>query len=240
MTHKHVLVVDDDSVMRHAIVDYLAEQGFRVSSVADGQGMARIHGQDPADLIILDLNLADEDGLELLRGLHAEQVVPVIIITGARGEEVDRILGLELGADDYMVKPFALRELLARVRAVLRRWEAGAQRAQRTDKRTRYRFAGWELSLKTRRLTAPDGSTIPLTAGEFNLLTAFLRAPQHVLSREQLLAASHVHDEEVFDRAIDVQILRLRRKLEPDPSQPALIKTERGAGYIFATNVEVL
>jgi two-component system, OmpR family, response regulator len=237
---RHVLVVDDDPVMRGAVGDYLAQQGFRVSAVADGRDMSRVLADDVVDLMVLDLNLADEDGLQLLRGVQGESQIPVIIVTGQRRDEVDRIIGLELGADDYVLKPFALRELLARVRAVLRRWEAAAQRAERSDKHTRYRFAGWELSLKTRKLTAPDGKSVPLTVGEFNLLIVFLRAPQHVLSREQILAASRVHDEEVFDRAIDVQILRLRRKLEPNPSAPELIRTERGAGYVFATSVEVL
>jgi two-component system, OmpR family, response regulator len=236
---KHVLVVDDDPVMRDVIADYLTGQDFRVSAAADGREMRRLLSQTPVDLMILDLKLTDEDGLDLMRGLDSDRPVPIIVVTGQRRDEVDRVVGLELGADDYMTKPFSLRELLARVRAVLRRWEAGARRDGSPDKRTRYRFAGWELSLKTRRLTSPDGRTIPLTAGEFNLLTAFLRAPQHVLSREQLLTASRVHDEEVFDRSIDVQILRLRRKLEPDPSNPTLLKTERGAGYVLSSPVEV-
>jgi len=137
-----------------------------------------------------------------------------------------------------VTKPFGLRELLARVRAVLRRQEVAARRAERTEKRARYRFAGWELDMRTRRLSAPSGEVVALTAGEFNLLAAFVRSPQRVLSREQLLAATRVHDEEVFDRSIDVQILRLRRKLEADARAPQLIRTERGAGYMFAAPVE--
>ncbi len=148
-------------------------------------------------------------------------------------------IAVNIGADDYMVKPFGLRELLARVRAVLRRSDAARRRSRKADKRMRYRFAGWELSMHTRRLVSPEGRTVALTAGEFNLLIAFLRSPQRVLSREQLLAASRVHGEEVFDRSVDIQILRLRRKLEVDPRQPQLIKTERGAGYIFAAEVEI-
>jgi DNA-binding response OmpR family regulator len=240
MTSKHLLVVDDDPVMRNLIADYMASRNFEVSAVPDGRHMARVLGERSADLIILDLNLADEDGLELLRGLNRDAKTPVIIVTGQRCEEIDRIIGLELGADDYITKPFGMAELYARARAVLRRSEPAASPTARADKRTRYRFEGWELSLKTRRLTSPAGEDVPLTAGELNLLTAFLRSPQHVLSREQLLNASRVHDEEVFDRSIDVQILRLRRKLEPNPSEPTLIKTERGLGYVFAAPVEIL
>lgn len=146
-------------------------------------------------------------------------------------------MGLELGADDYIAKPFSLRELLARIRAVLRRTEAARRNPQEKAGHVRYRFVGWELSLRSRRLTSPKGKTVPLTAGEFNLLTAFLRSPQQLLTREQLLAASRVHREEVFGRSIDVQILRLRRKLESNPSEPRLIVTERGAGYVFAAPV---
>src|SRR5262249_5327896 len=162
------------------------------------------------------------DGLELMRKRESPDV-PVIMLTGQRREETDRIVGLELGADDYMTKPFSLRELLARIRAVLRRVDAGSRQSHEREKRARYPFAGWErweLDMRSRRLTSPAGEPVPLTAGEFNLLIAFLRSPHHILNREQLLAASRVHDEEVFDRSIDVQILRLRRKLEANPSEP--------------------
>jgi two-component system OmpR family response regulator len=236
---KHVLVVDDDPAMRDVIGGYLEGENFQVSVAADGRTMTRILAERPVDLIVLDLRLAGEDGLELMRQRSASDV-PVIVVTGHRKDETDRVVGLELGADDYVTKPFSLRELLARIRAVLRRVEAGGGKSREQDKRARYRFAGWELETRARRLTSPAGEVVPLTAGEFNLLAAFLRSPHHVLSREQLLAASRVHDEEVFDRSIDVQILRLRRKLEAKPSEPALIKTERGAGYILATAVEVL
>lgn len=238
MATKHVLVVDDDPAMRDMIGGYLASHHLQVSAVADGRAMARALADRPVDLIILDLKLAHEDGLDLMRGLSTQADVPVIVVSGHRREETDRVVGLELGADDYVTKPFSLRELLARVRAVLRRSEAAERRSRRGEKLMRYRFAGWELDARTRRLTSPAGGVVPLTAGEFNLLTAFLRSPQHVLSREQLMAASRVHDEEVYDRSIDVQILRLRRKLEADPSEPRLITTERGAGYVFATTVE--
>jgi two-component system OmpR family response regulator len=210
---KHVLVVDDDPSIRDVIGSYLREQNFEVSAVSDGSGMMRVLADKPVDLIILDLKLADENGLDLMRGLGGRPHVPVILLTGHARDEADRIIGLELGADDYMLKPFALRELLARVRAVLRRSDAARQRSPKEEKRIRYRFAGWELDTQARTLTSPSGNDVALTASEFNLLTAFLLSPQRVLNREQLRDASRVHDEEVFDRTIDIQILRLRRKL---------------------------
>jgi two-component system OmpR family response regulator len=237
-TIKHILVVDDDPAMRDMLTSYLESENFGVSAVADSQAMSRVLGERLVDLVILDMRLADEDGLDVMRGLGSPPEAPIIIITGHRRDEADRVVGLELGADDYITKPFSLRELLARIRAVLRRSEAA--KPSRGRKRIRYRFAGWELDIKARRLKSQDGDVTPLTAGEFNLLAAFLKSPLQVLSREQLLAASRVHDEEVFDRSIDVQILRLRRKLEADPSEPKLIITERGAGYVFAAAVEVL
>ncbi|TXL71490.1 response regulator [Vineibacter terrae] len=221
------------------IADYLGEHHFRVSTAASGREMARALKASPVDLVILDVQLDDEDGLELVRDLRARSSLPIIVLSGHRRDEVDRVIGLELGADDYLTKPVSLRELLARIRAALRRADA-APKVRPDDRRVRYRFAGWELSLRTRRLTAPSGEAMPLTRGEFNLLVAFLEAPQRVLSREQLLASSRVHDADVFDRSIDVQILRLRRKLEPNPSEPRLIRTERGTGYVFATPVEIL
>jgi two-component system, OmpR family, response regulator len=244
---KTVLVVDDDPAMRRMLAEYLGDHEFLVEMASDSGEMARVLDRSPVGLVLLDLKLPDEDGMNLLRTLRCESAVPVIVITGHRREEVDRVVGLELGADDYLTKPFGLRELLARIRAVMRRSDAGALRGQARENgeqsaadrmSTRYRFAGWELDLRSRRLKAPNGSLVALTKSEFNLLMAFLRSPRRVLSREQLLAASRVHDDEVFDRSIDVQILRLRRKLEPDPSQPELIRTERGAGYIFTVPVE--
>jgi two-component system OmpR family response regulator len=239
MSDNHILAVDDDPTMRELIADYLGNHGFRVSTVADGQDMARIIDETIVDLVVLDLKLAEEDGLKLVRELRTRSDLPIIVITGHRRDEVDRIVGLELGADDYLTKPFNLRELLARVRAVLRRAEMHRAAPPGDDKSTKYRFAGWELNLRLRRLTSPAGSPVELTIGEFSLLTAFLRSPQQVLSRDQLLAASRVHDDEVYDRSVDVQILRLRRKLEADPSAPELIKTERGMGYVFAVPVQV-
>jgi two-component system, OmpR family, response regulator len=188
-------------------------------------------------LVILDLRLGEEDGLDLLREIRASSDVPVIIITGHRRDEIDRVVGLELGADDYLTKPFNLRELLARVRAVLRRFDAGRSVPAREPGRGRWQFSGWQLDRRTRRLTDPDGAPVTLTKGEYALLIAFLDAPQRPLSREHLLQATRVH-EDVFDRSIDVQILRLRRKLERDPSAPRMIQTERGVGYVFAVPVE--
>ncbi|WP_348631648.1 response regulator [Mesorhizobium sp. M6A.T.Cr.TU.014.01.1.1] len=239
VTPKHILVVDDDPEIREMLTNYLESENFRVSAVTDSRSMSRVLNERPVDLMILDMRLADEDGFEIMRQLGSPPEAPIIIITGHRRDEVDRVVGLELGADDYITKPFSLRELLARVRAVLRR-SGSTRQNSRGKKHKRYRFAGWELDMRMRRLKSPAGETTPLTAGEFNLLAAFLQSPQQILSREQLLAASRIHDEEMFDRSIDVQILRLRRKLEVNPSEPKLVVTERGAGYLFAASVEVL
>lgn len=235
---RHVIVVDDDPAIRVMIADYLAGQNIKVSTAADSQQMARILAAGGVDLAILDLKLRNENGLEIVRTLHADSNLPIIVLTGQHRDEIDRVVGLELGADDYLTKPFSPRELLARIRAVLRRSEVQVQRTNENVKKVRYSFAGWELSMRSRRLTSPSGEDVPLTKGEFALLTAFLQSPQRVLSREHLLAASHVHDDEVFDRSIDIQILRLRRKIETDSSAPELITTERGVGYIFSAPVE--
>jgi two-component system OmpR family response regulator len=233
----HVLAVDDDPAMRAMIADYLVDQNVRVSVAADSREMQRVLAAGGVDLVILDLKLGNEDGLQIVRALRADSDLPIIVLTGHRRDAVDRVVGLELGADDYLTKPFSPRELLARIHAVLRR--SPSARPGKDAKRIRYRFAGCELNLRTRRLTSPSGENVPLTKGEFALLTVFLQSPQHVLTREHLLSASRVHDNEVFDRSIDVQILRLRRKLEADPSAPSLIKTERGVGYVFSSSVEV-
>jgi len=239
MTHgKIILVVDDDPATRRLIADYLSQHDFRLYLAASGGEMSRILSETPVDLIVLDMKLAGEDGLALIRDLRPRSDVPIIVLTGARREEVDRVIGLELGADDYVLKPFSPRELLARIRAVLRRAEIRDALHDKNEKRTLYRFGDWVLNLRTRQLTAPGGEPVALTHGEFSLLAAFLQSPQRVLSREQLLAATRMH-EDIFDRSVDAQILRLRRKLEVDPSHPALIRTERGAGYIFAAPVLV-
>jgi len=200
--------------------------------------MIRYFTASEPDLVILDLRLGHEDGFDLLREIRSRSDVPIIITTGDRRDEIDRVVGLELGADDYVTKPFSLRELLARIRAVLRRQEAGRTALQRDDpERGRYKFGGWQLDRRTRRLADPNGTEVALTKGEYALLTAFLDAPQRPLSREHLLQATRMH-EDIFDRSIDVQILRLRRKLETDPSAPNIIRTERGIGYVFALPVE--
>lgn len=232
---KHVLVVDDDSAIRNLLVDYLQKFALKVTAVGDSQTMARVLVTEVVDLVVVDLNLGYEDGLEIVRNLSSKSDAPIIIISGDRLEEADKVVGLELGAADYITKPFGMREFLARVRSALRE---RPKRVVAKDRKT-FLFKGWTLNLKQRRLYSSDGADIKLTVGEFNLLVAFLKAPRQVLSREQLLAASRVHEEEVYDRSIDVLILRLRRKLETDASTPDLIKTERGVGYFFDADVAV-
>jgi two-component system OmpR family response regulator len=236
----HVLAIDDDPAMRQLFADYLAENELRVTAVATGAEMTHALSEHAIDVIVLDLRLAGEDGMELARKVRAESAIPIIMVTG-RKEEADRVMGLELGADDYITKPFSPRELLARVRAVLRRYKAVEDLLPaRDEKRRAYRFGGWELNVRTRRLTSPEGERIELTNGEFSLLQAFCAAPRRILSRDQLLELSRLNRAEVYDRSIDVQILRLRRKIEFDPSHPEYIRTERGAGYMFDVPVEVL
>jgi two-component system, OmpR family, response regulator len=232
-----VLVVEDDPALLRMVVNYFAENNIRSVTASGRQDMLRQLSVTEVSLVLLDLRLGREDGLDLLREIRSSSDVPVIIVTGHRRDEIDRVVGLELGADDYVTKPFNLRELLARVRAVLRRWESGGEARARDRERGISRFAGWQLDRKTRRLTDPNGTPVALTKGEYGLLTAFLDAPQRPLSREHLLQATRIH-EDVFDRSIDVQILRLRRKLEGDPSAPRFIRTERGVGYVFDVPVE--
>jgi DNA-binding response OmpR family regulator len=234
-----ILLVDDDAATRHMVASYLEEHNMHVVSAGQRQDVERHFALDEPGLVILDLRLGQEDGLDLLREIRSRSDVPVIIMTGNRCEEIDRVVGLELGADDYVTKPFGLRELLARIRAVLRGREVGQIAARREAERGRCRFGGWQLDRRVRHLTDPNGATVTLTKGEYALLIAFLDAPQRPLSREFLLQATRVH-EDVFDRSIDVQILRLRRKLEADPSAPRVIQTERGVGYVFTLAVEPL
>ena len=238
----HVLIVDDDPALRDMIADFLISQDIKVSTAADSRKMEQVLAGGEVDLAVLDLRLGHESGFDIVRSLRTVSDLPIIVVTGQHRDEVDRIVGLELGADDYVTKPFSPRELLARIRAVLRRSEQPRRLGKEAHdgKRTRYRFAGWELSLRSRRLTSPKGEIVPLTRGEFGLLAALVQAPQRVVSREHLLATSRVHDNEVFDRSIDVQVLRLRRKIETNSAAPELIKTERGVGYVFTPAVEVI
>jgi DNA-binding response OmpR family regulator len=233
-----IFIVEDEPVMLRMVADYLEQHNIDAVPASGRQEMIRYFTANEPDLVILDLRLGHEDGFDLLREIRSRSDVPIIITTGDRRDEIDRVVGLELGADDYVTKPFSLRELLARIRAVLRRQEAGRAALQRDGpERGRYKFGGWQLDRRTRRLTDPNGAEVALTKGEYALLTAFLDAPQRPLSREHLLQSTRVH-EDIFDRSIDVQILRLRRKLEAAPSAPSIIRTERGVGYFFALPVE--
>ena len=234
----HVLIVDDDETVRQLVDEYLGQNDFRVSGVGRGTELMGALASQVIDLVVLDLRLRGEDGMQLLRQLRAHSQIPVIILTG-RAEEADRVMGLELGADDYLTKPFSPRELLARIRTVLRRTHAG-QEVHGAPVCRAYRIPGWELNLRTRRLTGADGAQVALSNGEFNLLAALLATSNRVVTRDQLIEMSRRYDNEVYDRAVDVQILRLRRKLEQNPAEPQIIVTERGAGYRIAVPVEAV
>jgi len=235
----HVLVVDDDPSIRQMIVDYLGDNEMQVTALASGREIAHVTAHEMIDLLILDLKLPGEDGMDIARRIRADSNMPIIMLT-ARKEEADRVMALELGADDYLTKPFSPRELLARIRALLRRSRSHETVAEGLAKIRAYRFAGWELNVRVRRLKSPQGEVMTLRNAEFNLLAAFLASPQRVLTREQLLSMSHLHDDEVYDRAIDTQVGRLRRKLEEHGASKELIHTERGAGYVFTVAVEVV
>jgi two-component system OmpR family response regulator len=234
----HVLAVDDDPVIREAIADYLGQHEFRVTAVADGRAMQAVLAQEVVDLLVLDLKLQAEDGMVLARQLRDESAIPIIMLTGRR-EEADRVMGLELGADDYLTKPFSPRELLARVRAVLRRRRPEIQQGRPEGIRA-YRFDGWDLNLNTRRLKGRDGQAVPLSNGEFSLLVVFLGAPHRLLTRDQLLDMSRLHNDDVYNRTVNTQVMRLRRKLETDSTRPRYIRTERGVGYVFSVPVETV
>jgi DNA-binding response OmpR family regulator len=232
----HLLVVDDDEDILELARRYFGQHGFRVSSAADGAAMRRVLAEDIVDLVLLDLGLPGEDGLDLTRHLRERWGGPVIIVSG-RGESVDRVVALELGADDYVSKPFDLRELLARVRSVLRR--SGERRTADTGAASAsIRFAGFTLDRVARRLRRADGEPVPLTTGEYDLLLAFVDSPNRVLSRDDLMERLHGRDAGPFDRSIDMQVGRLRRKIEADPSRPEIIQSVRGAGYVFAARAQ--
>lgn len=232
----HILVVDDDREIRDLLGKFLGQHEHRVTTAADGVEMRKALEDWNIDLIVLDLMLPGEDGLSLCRNLRAESDIPVIMLT-AMGEDVDRIVGLEMGADDYIAKPFNPRELLARIKSVLRRTRAlpGGRTAAEG---ALVRFADWTLDINKRELQSPDGVLVPLSGGEFDLLAVFVTHPGRVLSRDQLLDLARGREAQPFDRSIDVQVSRLRRKLEDDPKEPALIKTVRSGGYMFTPDVE--
>jgi two-component system, OmpR family, response regulator len=232
-----VLMVIGDPDMRDMIASYFRKQDMDAVSVSGEKEMLRQLTMAQPSLVILDLRFGDEDGMNLLREIRSRSDIPVIIVSGHRGDDIDRIIGLELGADDCITQPFSPRELLARVRAILRRLDLTRTAALRNPERGGFRFGGWQLERGLRRLTDQQGNVVPLTKGEYALLIAFLDAPQRPLSREYLLQATRLH-EDIFDRSIDVQVLRLRRKLEPDAAASRHIRTERGLGYVFVTPVE--
>ena len=233
----HLLVVDDDAEILALIQRYFRNQGFRVSTAISGTAMRAAIQADAVDIVLLDLGLPGEDGLDLTRYLRAHWKGAIIIVTG-RGESVDRVVGLELGADDYVTKPFDLRELLARVRSVMRRSAPVISEPAAAVAAKAIEFAGFRLHPAARTLVGPHDKEVPLTTGEFELLCIFLEHPNRVLSRDQLMGFMHGRDAGPFDRAIDVQIGRLRRKIERDPAKPELIKSVRGAGYLFAGRVQ--
>ena len=234
---EHLLVVDDDREIRHLLSEYLSQAGFRVTAVGDGKAMRRALEAHRIDLVVLDLMLPDEDGLALCRELRGRSnSLPVLMLT-ARGDEVDRIVGLEMGADDYLAKPFNPRELLARSKTILRRAQALPTNLESAEARA-FRFAGWTLDVATHNAAAPDGLVVPLSGAEYRLLRVFLDHPQRVLPRDQLLELANKREAILFDRSIDVLVGRLRKRLRDDGKEPALIKTVRGEGYVLATGVE--
>ncbi len=232
----HILIVDDHREIRELVARVLSQEGFRVSGAADGKAMRRVLADGRIDLILLDLMLPGEDGLSLCRTIRAGSNVPIIMLT-AKGEEVDRVIGLEMGADDYLPKPFGSRELIARIRAVLRRERMERAPIETGPPPKRYRFDRWILETESRSLLRDDGVTVPLSSGEYDLLLAMVERPQRVLNRDQLLDLARGRAAGAFDRSIDTQVSRLRRKLEHNPVEPHIIKTIWGGGYMFAAAV---
>jgi two-component system OmpR family response regulator len=237
----HVLVVEDDAAMRHLIARMLRENGFRLTVARDGREMWEALRNTAIDLVLLDVMLPGQSGIDLLRALRSERAsLPVVMVT-ARGSEADRVLGLELGADDYLPKPFGRPELLARIRAVLRRARQSADAPEKPDARSTFtglRFNGWTVDQARREVLTPDGAVVELSGAEYDLLLAFLEHPHRVLARDQILELSRGRLADPNDRSVDVLVSRLRRKLEGKDSQTAIIKTVRGAGYMFLPQVE--
>jgi two-component system OmpR family response regulator len=234
----HLLVVDDDREIRDLICRLLQKHGYRVETARDAKAMEETLATARIDLVILDVMLPGKSGLDICRELRARSPVPILMLT-AMGDETDRIVGLEMGADDYLAKPFNPRELLARIRAILRRVSTAASSGPPSPAPKRLSFAGWKLDLGRRRLEAPDGVIVDLTTGEYELLIAFAERPQRVLTRNQLLDLARGRDATPFDRSIDVQVSRIRRKIESDPRSPEMIVTVRGDGYMFTPEVSV-
>ena len=239
---QQLLIVDDDQGIRFELSRFLSQHGYTVHEAQNGQQMRKQLAQQQMDLIILDVMMPGEDGMTLCRELRVKSAVPIIMLTAVQ-EEIERILGLEMGADDYLNKPFNPRELLARIKAVLRRTHGkrdieNHQQAAALEQQLAYRFSGWLLEKATRRLISPDELEISLSGGEYNLLLAFVERPQQVLSRDQLLDLTRNRQANPFDRSIDIQVSRLRHKIETDHKKPSLIKTVRGGGYVFSTTVE--
>ena len=232
-TDTHVLVGGDDLDLCNQLREYLGRNDFQVTAANTAKQVLELVSREAIDVLLLETRLNGADGLQLTQKVRESASLPIVVLSG-RSEEADRVMGLELGADDYVTRPFSLRELLARIRAVLRRSRLPAAR---DDSLRAYRFEGWELNLRLFRLKSPDGSCIDVSRGEFALLRAFLSAPQRILSRERLLELTHINSLEVYDRSIDVQIMRLRRKIEVDCAHPRFIRTERGAGYYFDASV---
>ncbi len=230
----HILIVDDNAEMRDLLGRTLRREGYRVSAAGDGRGMRAALADEAIDLVLLDLMLPGEDGLTLCRDLRASSTLPVIMLT-AKGEELDRVLGLKMGADDYVPKPFSTPELLARIEAVLRRARGSGAPAAEAPRRVR--FAGWILDVDRRELESAEGTVVPLSSGEFSLLQVLVERPRRVLSREQLLDLARGRSAVAFDRSIDTQVSRLRRKIEDDAKTPELIKTVWGGGYMLAADV---
>lgn len=234
-TVNHVLFVEDDPEIRGLVADFLHQNGFRVTVAEDGAEMDRFITTEQVDLLILDIMLPNEDGLSLCRRVRAQGNLPIIMLT-ARGSEIDRVVGLEMGADDYLTKPFGSHELVARIRALLRRSQLSAH-DPRSRPRAAVTFSDWRLDLVARRLHSLDGTRVPLTGSEFELLVAFCEHANKILTRDQLLEFTRGKNLAGVDRSIDIQVSRLRRKIEQDPKDPALIQTVRSGGYIFAAEV---
>lgn len=232
----HLLLVDDERSIREPLAQYLTRQGFRVTQASDAESARARLNAYAIDLVVLDIMMPGEDGLSLCRHIRETSETPVILLT-ARSEETDRIVGLEMGADDYVVKPFSPRELSARIKVVLRRWSAAGGARQHAPESGSFAFAGWVLRTGERTLVDREGVSVPLSTGEYNLLLALVTRPRQVLTRDQLLDLTQGREAAAFDRAIDNQVSRLRKKIEPDPKNPTIIKTVWGGGYTLAAEV---